>query len=81
MKALTASQITKALIDKGHSQYKMIKVSANKWNADYITFLECENGDSYITLYKNINEYSSTKITSYSKMNAEDKKQLASLIL
>lgn len=81
MKSLTASQLIEALIKKGHSQHKIINISANKWMADYVSFTEYDNGDSYITLYKNISKYSSTKITSYSKMNAADKKELANLIL
>jgi hypothetical protein len=81
MKALTASQLIEALIKKGHGMHSAINIPANKWTADYVKFTEYDNGDSYIILYKNISQYSSTRITSYSKMNAADKKQLASLIL
>lgn len=81
MKALTTSQLIKALMKKGYSQHKPINLSFNKWNADCIIFVECENENSYLSMYKKIDNFWSKKITSYAKLNASDKKELVSLIL
>ena len=81
MTTLTTSQLVQALIEKGHHAHSAIRIAANKWGADYITIVEWSDGKSYINLFKKTGEDSATRVASYSKMKAADKKELASLIL
>jgi hypothetical protein len=81
MKALTTSELNQLLISKGLKSNYSYNLPTNKWNADSFTFNEGSKGISYLNLTKKVSEYTSTKVESYSKMNASDKKEFASIIL
>ena len=81
MKTLTTSQLVQALIAKGYNTRHVYYIPDNKWGADSFSFIEQDNGKSYIQLDKTTSKDSSRVVASYSKMKAADKKELASLIL
>ena len=76
----TATEINKELIAKGYKEMTSIILAENKWGADYFTFAELEDGKSYIALYKNITEFASKKITTFSKMKSSDKKEFIKIL-
>jgi len=77
MKALTVSELNNLL--KSADRY--FTLPSNKWGADYAYVTEMTNGQSYLGLFKYVNDHSSIRVANYANMNAADKKELAEILL
>ena len=80
MKALTVSELNAELFKKGFSDIYVNNIPENKWGADSVKIDEV-NGISYLTLNKKVSKSLSTRVLSYSKLNAAEKHEVANFLL